>query len=129
MTIDFTFINDLKFNEQGLIPAISIQYDTKEVLMMAWMNKESIIKTLESQTVCYWSRSRQSFWKKGESSGNEQKFIHLYTDCDKDTLLLEVDQKGAACHTGRLSCFYHKLSSNGFKEISSPIMDPKDLYK
>ncbi len=129
MTIDLTFIKTLKFNEQGLIPAISVQYDTKQVLMMAWMNEESIMKTLESKNVCYWSRSRQSFWKKGESSGNEQRLIHLYTDCDKDTLLLEVDQKGAACHTGRLSCFYNQLTPTGFTEISQPIMDPKDLYK
>ncbi len=129
MTTNFNFINEITFNEQGLIPAISIQYDSREVLMMAWMNKESLIRTLQTKKVCYWSRSRQSFWKKGEISGNEQKLINIYLDCDKDTLLLEIDQKGAACHTGRRSCFYYKLEENDLKEASSPIVDPKDLYK
>ncbi len=127
--MNFNFINEINFNAQGLIPAIALQYDTKEILMMAWMNKESLIKSLETKKVCYWSRSRQKFWKKGEISGNEQKLINLYLDCDKDTILLEVDQNGAACHTGRRSCFYYKLEENSLVEAFSPILDPKDLYK
>ncbi len=126
--MNFDFIDDIKFNEQGLIPAISIQYDSKKVLMMAWMNKASLMETLKTKKVCYWSRSRQSFWKKGETSGNEQQLMDMYLDCDKDTLLLIVNQKGAACHTGRKSCFFYKVSHNGLKEAFEPIMDPKDLY-
>ncbi len=126
--MNFDFIDDIKFNEQGLIPAISIQYDSKEVLMMAWMNKASLMETLKTKKACYWSRSRQSFWKKGETSGNEQQLMDMYLDCDKDTLLLIVNQKGAACHTGRKSCFFYKVSHNGLKEDFEPIMDPKDLY-
>jgi len=102
------FIADLKFNEQGLIPAIAQQHDTGEVLMMAWMNAETIAETLKTNHVCYWSRSRQSFWRKGETSGNVQTLINLSYDCDADCLLLQVDQKGPACHTGVRSCFFNK---------------------
>ncbi len=129
MTMNFNFIDHIYFNEQGLIPAIAVQYNTKEVLMMAWMSKESIIQTLETKKACYWSRSRQKLWKKGEISGNEQQLINMYFDCDKDTILLEVNQKGAACHTGRRSCFYHKLEEDKLIEFFQPILDPKDLYK
>ncbi|KAG1652872.1 Phosphoribosyl-AMP cyclohydrolase [Nymphon striatum] len=94
------FIDELKFNEDGLIPAVAQQFDTNEVLMMAWMNKASIEESLETNRVCYWSRSRQAFWRKGESSGQVQMLKEFRVDCDGDTLLLLVDQTGPACHTG-----------------------------
>src|SRR3546814_999616 len=89
----------------GLVPAIAQQHDTGEVLMMAWINRDAIAETLASGRVCYWSRSRRSLWRKGESSGQIQRLVELLVDCDGDTLLLRVDQTGVACHTGRRSCF------------------------
>ena len=102
----------LKFNADGLIPAIAQQHDTGEVLMMAWMNKLSIEETLNTNQVCYWSRSRQTYWRKGESSGHVQKLVSMYADCDGDTLLLKVNQSGPACHTNRSNCFYVEIDSN-----------------
>ena len=99
-------IEIIKFNKDGLVPAIAQQHDTGEVLMLAWMNTESIQQTLETNQVCYWSRSRQKLWRKGETSGNTQKLKEFRYDCDEDTILLMVDQNGSACHTGRRNCFY-----------------------
>jgi len=119
--IDFNdFIERLSFNEDGLIPCIAQQFDTKEVLMMAWMNKASLLETIETGQVCYWSRSRQSFWRKGESSGHRQTLVKMTADCDGDTLLAYVDQKGAACHTYRRDCFYFELASDSVKITSDP---------
>lgn len=105
--MDTSFIDDLKFNDAGLIPAIAQQHDTGEVLMMAWMNADSIKETLEQGRVCYWSRSRNTFWRKGDTSGHTQKLIEMRYDCDADTILVLVDQVGAACHTGERSCFFN----------------------
>ena len=103
-------INKLKFDSRGLIPAIVQDAGTKQVLMMAYMNKESLQKTLEEGKACYWSRSRQKLWLKGETSGHFQIIKEIYYDCDADTLLLAVDQVGGiACHTGEVSCFHHRL--------------------
>lgn len=113
-------IEHLNFNAEGLIPVIAQQYDTREVLMMAWMNHESILETLKTRHVCYWSRSRQSFWRKGESSGNIQTLKELRIDCDGDTLLCLVDQKGPACHTDRTNCFYLLADDDAVKIISDP---------
>lgn len=124
-----TTLSELKYNSDGLIPAIAQQHDTGEVLMMAWMNRQSIEETLNTGQVCYWSRSRNSYWRKGESSGNQQKLISMSTDCDGDTLLLKVEQKGAACHTGRRDCFYNEITSEGLEISSNPIQDPNQLYK
>jgi phosphoribosyl-AMP cyclohydrolase len=96
----------LKFNSDGLVAAVAQQHDTGEVLMLAWMNRDSITETLATGHVCYWSRSRQALWRKGETSGHEQKLIELRVDCDGDALLLQVAQTGPACHTGERSCFY-----------------------
>ena len=96
----------LQFNEAGLIPAIAQDAETHEVLMLAWMSAESIARSLESGKVTYWSRSRQAFWVKGETSGNVQKLVEMRVDCDRDCLLVMVNQTGPACHTGRRSCFY-----------------------
>jgi len=104
-------INDLDkyFVKSELIPAIAFDVDTKTVLMLAYMNKESLKKTLETGYTWYWSRSRQEFWNKGATSGHLQKVISVFSDCDDDTLLLNVKQTGSACHTGAYSCFFNEM--------------------
>ncbi len=109
--IDMDFIDTLKFNEKGLIPAVVQDMDTKEVLMLAYMNKESMKKTLVDKKATYFSRSREELWTKGETSGNTQEVVGFYFDCDKDTILLLVKQKGVACHTGNYSCFFNEVFS------------------
>ena len=103
-------IDDLKFDEQGLIPCVVQQYDTGEVLMVAWMSAESLRLTVETGTTWFWSRSRQELWNKGATSGNMQQLRELRADCDGDTLLALVDSPGPACHTGNRSCFYRSLT-------------------
>lgn len=98
-------ISDLRFDDNGLVPVVVQQHDTGAVLMLAYMNAEAIRRTLAEGRAVYWSRSRQEYWRKGDTSGNTQTFISLHTDCDGDALLLRVDQSGVACHTGTLSCF------------------------
>lgn len=122
-------LDQLKYNEDGLIPAIAQQFDTNEVLMMAWMNRESIEETLNTGRVCYWSRSRQKFWRKGEESGQVQLLKELRFDCDGDTILVVVDQTGPACHTGRRSCFYNKVEGEQVVIDSEPLIDPSKLYQ
>jgi len=100
---------DLVFDDKGLIPAIVQQFDSKEVLMLAWMNAESVELTLSSKTTWFWSRSRKELWNKGATSGNFQSVKAIYYDCDQDCLLVEVDSPGVACHTGKRSCFYREL--------------------
>lgn len=118
-----TKVSDLiKYNENGLVSAIAQQHDTGEVLMLAWMNSQSIEETLQTKQVCYWSRSRKELWRKGESSGNVQKLVDFRFDCDKDCILILVDQKGPACHTNRPNCFYNSVNEKGEVEIiSKPI--------
>ncbi len=115
------FINQLKLNADGLIPAVAQQYDSKEVLMMAWMSREAIEKTLETGDVHYWSRSRNALWKKGETSSNTQKLREIRVDCDGDTLLLLIDQTGPACHTKRPSCFYSRVDEDGLTILTEPV--------
>jgi len=103
----------IRFNDEGLIPAITQQFDTGEVLMMAWMNQETLQETLQSGRVCYWSRSRKAFWRKGDTSGHTQHLKGCYLDCDGDTLLVLVDQKGAACHEGTRTCFSRHFTADG----------------
>jgi len=110
----------LKFSEQGLIPAIAQDETTGEVLMMAWMNAESVQRTLETGKVTYWSRSRQSFWIKGEGSGNVQELVDFRVDCDRDCLLVVVKQTGPACHTNRRSCFYTAVRDGAEVELMTP---------
>jgi len=110
----------LRFNDQGLIPAIA-QAEDGEVLMMAWMNAESLQETLETRQVTYWSRSRQSFWRKGETSGHRQTLIDLRVDCDRDCILMIVDQVGAACHTNRRNCFYTAIREGEEVELIKPL--------
>lgn len=102
-------LTNLKFNSAGLIPVIVQDHTVKDVLMMAWMNLEAIQETLSTSRMTYWSRSRQCFWVKGETSGNIQELVEFKVDCDDDCLLATVRQKGVACHTGRRSCFYRSL--------------------
>jgi phosphoribosyl-AMP cyclohydrolase len=124
-----TLLANLKFNSDGLIPAIAQQHDTGEVLMMAWMNREAIAETLETGRVCYYSRSRAKLWRKGESSGQEQALKELRWDCDADTLLVLVDQTGVACHTGRRNCFFNAMREGEETVIAEPQVDPESLYK
>ncbi|MEN6645153.1 MAG: phosphoribosyl-AMP cyclohydrolase [Armatimonadia bacterium] len=124
-----TFIDDLKFDDNGLIPAIAQDAETGEVLMVAWMNAESFQATVETGNATYWSRSRQKFWVKGESSGHLQKVKWIRTDCDKDVLLLGIEQVGVACHTGRRSCFFYELRDGAWETISEPEVDPDEIYK
>ncbi len=108
---DYLWIESLKFNQKGLIPAIAQDYQDGTVLMMAWMNKESIQKTLETGEVHYWSRSRSELWHKGATSGHLQKVQELYYDCDADVLLIKIEQIGEiACHTGTRSCFFNAVA-------------------
>lgn len=109
----------LRYDANGLIPAIA-QSEGGEVLMMAWMNAESVVRTLETGRVIYWSRSRQSFWAKGESSGHVQRLIEMRVDCDRDCLLLIVDQTGPACHTNRRSCFYTAIRDGAEVQSMAP---------
>ena len=118
----------IAFDSEGLVPAIARQHDSGEVLMMAWMNRDSLAATLASGQVTYWSRSRKSLWRKGERSGQVQTLKRLLLDCDGDTLLLEVDQAGVACHTGRRSCFYRALEGEALVEVLPVATDPTQLY-
>lgn len=122
-------VNILKYNEDGLIPAIVQDFDTGAVLMMAYMNREAVKRTLESGETWFWSRSRKKFWHKGETSGNTQKIREIYFDCDKDTLLVKVSQKGAACHEGYFSCFHYLINADGqVLTTGEKYFDPKDVY-
>ena len=122
-------LDALRWNADGLVPAIAQQHDTGEVLMMAWMNRESLEETLATGRVCYWSRSRQSLWRKGESSGQVQVLKELRVDCDGDTLLLRVDQTGPACHTGRRDCFYTRVDGDRLVVDKAALIDPAELYR
>ena len=112
----------LKYDDKGLIPAIAQDAVSGEVLMMAWMNAEAVQRTLASGRVTYWSRSRQSFWVKGESSGHVQELVDFRVDCDRDCLLVQVRQTGPACHTNRLSCFYTAVRNRDEVEIMAPMI-------
>ncbi|ABL64536.1 phosphoribosyl-AMP cyclohydrolase [Chlorobium phaeobacteroides] len=124
-----SFLDTVKYDEKGLVPAIVQDHETGKVLMMAWMNHESLLMTLEKKKACYWSRSRQKLWLKGESSGNMQDVHDILIDCDGDTILLKVSQKGGACHVGYHSCFYRKVKETLDMEICDTLMfNPDDVY-
>ncbi len=122
------FLAAIRFDAHGLVPCIAQQHDTGEVLMMAWMNAEAVAETLATGRVCYFSRSRNALWRKGETSGQRQVLKDLRLDCDGDTLLALVDQTGVACHTGRRSCFYRAIREGELTDIAAPLVDPKALY-
>jgi phosphoribosyl-AMP cyclohydrolase len=121
-------LDALCFDANGLVPAIAQTHDTGEVLMMAWMNRDAVAQTLTTGRVCYWSRSRNRLWRKGETSGQTQHLKELRIDCDGDTILLLVDQEGVACHTGRRACFYRAVRDGALVEIAAPLIDPEKLY-
>jgi phosphoribosyl-AMP cyclohydrolase len=121
-------VEAITFNGDGLVAAIAQQYDTGEVLMMAWMNRDAVAETLGTGRVCYWSRSRGKLWRKGETSGQVQVLKDFRWDCDADTVLVQVDQKGVACHTGRRSCFFNAVREGKPAVIAEVEVDPKDLY-
>ena len=121
-------LDALPWNVDGLLPAIAQQYDSDEVLMLAWMNRAALDETLRTGRVCYWSRSRRALWRKGESSGQVQMLKELRLDCDGDTFLLRVDQTGPACHTGRRDCFYNRVDGDRVVVDRAVQIDPAELY-
>lgn len=128
--LDSGYLDAIEWNEQGLIPAIAQDYESGEILMVAWMNRESLALTVSEQRAIYWSRSRQKLWRKGEESGHIQRIRDIRLDCDNDVLLLKVEQIGAiACHTGRRSCFFQQLQNNQWQAVEPVLKEPKDIYK
>ena len=122
-------LEQIQFDDSGLIPAIAQDYKTGEILMFAWMNQESLALTIEKQQAVYYSRSRKKLWFKGEESGHTQLIKEIYTDCDNDVILLKVEQIGGiACHTGRESCFFQKLDNSSWTSVADVIKDPKEIY-
>ena len=122
-------VDKIQFNEKGLVPVITQDFVTSEILMMAWMNKEALSLSIKTQKAVYFSRSRQKLWFKGEESGHTQQIIEIYTDCDQDVIMLKVNQKGGiACHTGRANCFFNKLKNDKWFSIADVIKDPKKIY-
>jgi phosphoribosyl-AMP cyclohydrolase len=122
-------LDELKYDANGLIPAIVQEQGTGRVLMLAWMNKESLRKTIETKQTWFWSRSRQKFWLKGETSGHVQRVKNISLDCDGDVLLIEVEQIGAACHEGYKSCFYRRIEGDELKVTEPQMVDPKKVYR
>ncbi|HAU38138.1 MAG TPA: phosphoribosyl-AMP cyclohydrolase [Phycisphaerales bacterium] len=123
-------IAGLKYDAAGLIPVVCVDAETKQVLMVAYMNVDSLRDTVKTGKTHFWSRSRKKYWMKGESSGHTQEVRAIYTDCDKDTLVIEVTQHGAACHEGYYSCFYRKLTEAGdWQVVAEKLFDPESVYK
>jgi len=122
-------LDKIKYDSQGLVPAVIQDYENGEVLMVAFMNKESLKRTLETKKTHFWSRSRNTFWMKGESSGHIQEVKEIFVDCDMDCILIKVDQKVAACHEGYRSCFFRKLEDNSLKIVGKKVFEPDDVYK
>jgi phosphoribosyl-AMP cyclohydrolase len=122
-------LDAVKFDSDGLVPAVAQQHDTGEVLMLAWMNREAVIATLNSGQAHYYSRSRRALWRKGEQSGQTQALVDFRVDCDGDTLLLLVDQTGVACHTGRRNCFFRAIRDADLATIAGVETDPQKLYR
>lgn len=128
------WITHVNFNEQGLIPAIAQDWQTGRILMVAWMNHEALVETVNTKRGVYWSRSRKKLWRKGESSGHTQQVHGIYLDCDGDVILLKVEQDGGvACHTGRESCFYNELLTDESGELVWEVVDdvkvdPSEMY-
>ena len=125
-----TWLDEIKWTEDGLVPAIAQEDGSGKILMFAWMNRESLQLTVQEGKAIYWSRSRQKLWRKGEESGNEQILKDIRLDCDNDVILLRVDQKGGiACHTGRKSCFYQQLQDDEWVPVDPVLKDPAEIYK
>jgi phosphoribosyl-AMP cyclohydrolase len=128
--VNASWLDELRWTEDGLIPVIAQQAETGKVLMFAWMNRESLSLTVAEGYAVYWSRSRNRLWRKGEESGNRQKVIALFLDCDEDVILLRIEQEGdIACHTGRESCFYRSLVDGQWQSVEPVLKDPEVIYK
>jgi len=124
------WLDQVKWTDDGLVPAIAQDAETGRILMMAWMNRESLSMTAEKNEAVYWSRSRQKLWHKGESSGHIQKVKSIRLDCDSDVIVLQVEQLGGiACHTGRESCFYSELKDKQWQVVEPVLKDPKEIYQ
>ncbi|MFW6133590.1 MAG: phosphoribosyl-AMP cyclohydrolase [Planctomycetota bacterium] len=120
----------MKYDDAGLIPAVCVDAESGRVLMLAYMNDQALRRTVETGRTHFWSRSRGKYWMKGESSGHTQEVRAIYTDCDRDTLVIEVTQHGAACHEGYYSCFYRKLADDGgWEVVGQKVFDPDEVYK
>ena len=126
--MDEGLLDSIQFDENDLVPVIAQQHDTGEVLMLAWMNLDAIRETLATRSLCYFSRTRGTLWRKGEQSGQIQSLVELRLDCDSDTLLALVEQKGVACHTGRRSCFFLSVREDSVTEIREVLKAPETLY-
>jgi phosphoribosyl-AMP cyclohydrolase len=125
-----SFVDDILWNSDGLAPAIAQDAKTGKILMVAWMNREALQLTVIENRAIYWSRSRQKIWRKGEESGNVQQLKELRIDCDKDVIMMQVEQVGGiACHTGRVSCFYRVLKDGQWTSVDPVIKNPKELYQ
>jgi phosphoribosyl-AMP cyclohydrolase len=125
-----SFVDDILWNSDGLAPAIAQDAKTGKILMVAWMNREALQLTVIENRAIYWSRSRQKIWRKGEESGNVQQLKELRIDCDKDVIMMQVEQVGGiACHTGRVSCFYRVLKDGQWTSLDPVIKNPKELYQ
>ena len=123
------WLEQIKWNEDGLVPAIAQEAESGVTLMVAWMNRNALQETVETQRAVYWSRSRQKLWRKGEESGHQQIVNEVRLDCDADVILLQVEQTGGiACHTGRQSCFYRVYNNGEWQTVESVLKDPKEIY-
>jgi phosphoribosyl-AMP cyclohydrolase len=124
-----SWLDEVKWNSDGLVPVITQEFATKQVLTLAWMNREALQLTYETGHAVYWSRSRQKLWHKGEQSGHQQIIKSIRIDCDQDAVLLEVEQKGGiACHTGRHHCFFNKLEDGEWQPTEPVLKDPDEIY-
>jgi phosphoribosyl-AMP cyclohydrolase len=128
--VNTSWLDEISWTDKGLIPVIAQDHLSGKILMFAWMNREALQQTLAEGYAVYWSRSRKKLWRKGEESGNKQKLISVFLDCDKDVLLLKIEQQGGiACHTGRESCFYRQLIDAKWQTVEPVLKDPKAIYK
>ena len=129
MTMDIQWLDQIKWTADGLVPVIAQDISSGKVLMFAWMNREALTQTIEKRQAVYWSRSRQRLWPKGESSGHVQQVKDIRLDCDRDVILIQVEQVGGiACHTGRHNCFFHQLKGDKWVAVDPVIKDPKEIY-
>ena len=130
MNVSQKWLDQINWDEHGLVPVIAQEASSKDVLMFAWMNRAALAETAQTGVAVYWSRSRNRLWRKGEESGNTQKVLEIRIDCDEDVVLLTVEQTGGiACHTGRHTCFYRKLGGGEWQTVDPVLKDPKEIYK
>jgi len=128
--VSASWLDEIRWTEDGLVPVIAQQAETGKVLMFAWMNRESLALTVAEGYAVYWSRSRGRLWRKGEESGNRQKILGIFQDCDEDVILLKIEQEGGiACHTGRESCFYRSLVDGQWQAVEPVLKDPEAIYR